>query len=136
MNLVSGGGVDGVSTTTIQRIRPHSTSSAMDRAAVPSFSVGQTKYTLTYAIKKGYFNLVRTLLGLGADPNQVDASEERTNGPTAPLKRNPLIYTTYIRDLTWAKNIARLLLEHGADLSHTDSRRLTPIHYCNYFSHD
>lgn len=87
-------------------------------------SVGQIKYTLTYAIKKGYFNLVRTLLSSGADPNQIDP-EDRQN-----LRKNPLIYSTYIRDETWASSVARILLEYGADLSQTDSRRLNPIHYC------
>ncbi|RMZ95777.1 Receptor-interacting serine threonine- kinase 4 [Brachionus plicatilis] len=83
------------------------------------------RYTTTYAIKKGYFNLVRCLLCLGADPNYV---EEKEN-----LNRTSLIYTTFIKDNRWAENVAYTLLENGADLSKSDSKGLNPIHYCCTF---
>lgn len=88
-------------------------------------SIAQQKYTTTYVIKRGYFNLVRCLLSLGIDPNQVEANE--------PLARTSLIYTTFIRDEKWSLSVARNLLECGADLKQTDSRFLTPIHYCCAF---
>lgn len=92
-------------------------------------SQGRLKYTLTYVIKKGYFNLVRCLLSFGVDPNKADDKET--------LQRTPLIYCTFIRDHQWSITVARNLLEHGASLKKTDSRRLTPIHYCCAFGkHD
>lgn len=86
------------------------------------------RYTTTYVIKKGYFNLVRCLLCLGADPNYVDEKEINN--------RTSLIYTTFIKDNRWAENVAYTLLEHGADLKKSDSKGLTPIHYCCTFGRD
>lgn len=82
--------------------------------------VGRARYTATYAIKKGYFNLVSSLLAEGADANnRVDA-----RGRTA------LIYAMHIRDEAWAVSVTRSLLASGADLSATDTRGLTALHYC------
>lgn len=86
------------------------------------------RYTTTYVIKKGYFNLVRCLLCLDADPNYVDDKEID--------KRTSLIYTTFIKDNRWAENVAYTLLEHGADLKKSDSKGLNPIHYCCTFGRD
>jgi hypothetical protein len=85
------------------------------------------RFTISYVIKNGYFNLVRYLLSVGVDPNHV--SKDATN----PDWYTPLIYCTFIKDEKWAISIAQNLLEHGADLKKTDKNKLTPIHYCCAF---
>ena len=84
-----------------------------------------SRYTTTYVIKKGYFNLVRYLLSTGADPNFVDEKE--------PNSRTSLIYATFIKDETWSLSVAQNLLEFGANLKQTDAKHLNPIHYCCAF---
>ena len=86
------------------------------------------RFTLIYALKKGYFNLAQHLLNLGVDPNLADDSDS--------FKRTPLIYCTFIREERWALTIAQNLLEHNADLRRGDSRHLTPLHYCCAFGLD
>jgi ankyrin repeat protein len=96
--------------------RPHSSTSSFK----PS-----TRYTTTYVIKKGFFNLVRYLLSTGTDPNFVDEKE--------PYLRTSLIYSTFIKDETWSLSVAQNLLEFGASLRQTDAKLLTPFHYCCAF---
>ena len=84
------------------------------------------RFNVVYCIKKGYFNLVRYLLNIGADPNTRDQDK---NG----LKRFGLIYCTFIEDENWALNIAQNLLECGAYLSLKDVNGLTALHYCSAF---
>jgi hypothetical protein len=84
-----------------------------------------TRYTTTYVIKKGYFNLVRYLLSTGTDPNFVDEKEA--------FLRTSLIYSTFIKDETWSLSVAQNLLEFGANLRQTDAKRLTPFHYACAF---
>lgn len=115
-------------TPTLKRFAVDNVNTSPQYDSRPKSSVGQIRYTVTYVIKKGYFNLVHPLLSLGADPNHVDTDDR--NG----MRRNALIYTTFIRDEKWALSVARCLLENGADLSVADSRRLTPIHYCKDWS--
>jgi len=86
------------------------------------------RFTISYVIKNGYFNLVRYLLSVGVDPNHV-SSKDVTN----PDLYTPLIYCTFIKDEKWSLSIAQNLLEHGADLKKTDIHKLTPIHYCCAF---
>ncbi|CAF0730046.1 unnamed protein product [Brachionus calyciflorus] len=86
------------------------------------------RYTTTYSIKKGYFNLIQCLLRLGADPNYCNEKEN--------YSRSSLIYTTFIKDDKWAENISYNLLENGADLSKSDSKGLTAIHYSCAFGRD
>lgn len=85
------------------------------------------RFTISYVIKRGYFNLVRYLLSLGIDPNHVSVKE------SYPDMYTPLIYCTFIKDEKWALSVAQNLLEHGADLKKTDVNKLNPIHYCCAF---
>ena len=84
-----------------------------------------TRYTTTYVIKKGYFNLVRYLLSTGADPNFIDEKEHQL--------RTSLIYSTFIKDETWSISVAQNLLEFGASLKQSDAKGLTAFHYCCAF---
>jgi hypothetical protein len=86
------------------------------------------KYTITYVIKRGYFNLIRYMLKLGVDPNYVNEKED--------LMRTGLILCTFIKDEQWSLNVAHNLLEHGALLNKTDSRYLNAIHYCCAFGRE
>jgi hypothetical protein len=85
------------------------------------------RFTVSYVIKRGYFNLVRYLLSLGLDPNHVDPHQ------SLPEMYPPLIYCTFIKDEKWALGVAQTLLEYGADLKKTDVNKLNPIHYCCAF---
>lgn len=85
------------------------------------------RFTVDYVIKRGYFNLVRYLLGLGLDPNHVSFKD------SYPHMYTSLIYCTFVKDEKWAISLAQNLLEHGADLKQTDSNLLNPIHYCCAF---
>ena len=86
------------------------------------------KYTITYVIKHGYFNLIRYMLSLGVDPNYVNEKED--------FMRTGLILCTFIKDEQWSLNVAHNLLEHGALLNKTDSRYLNAIHYCCAFGRE
>lgn len=84
------------------------------------------RFTILYALRRGYFNLIRHLLANGADPNQADTKDK--------FHRTPLIYCTFIKDDNWALSIAQNLLEHGADLQICDLKGLTALHYCCTFN--
>lgn len=84
------------------------------------------RFNIAYVIKKGYFNLVRYLLNIGADPNVRDRDKNSS-------KRFGLIYCTFIEDEKWALNIAQNLLECGAYLRNKDEYGLTALHYCAAF---
>ncbi len=93
------------------------------------------KYTITYVLRRGYFNLVRYMLTMGIDPNQVSVEKELI-GSTLDNSCTALILCTFIKDETWCLNVARNLLEHGAFLHRTDSRFLNAIHYCCAFGRE
>lgn len=84
------------------------------------------RFNIAYVIKKGYFNLVRYLLNIGADPNVRDRDKNCS-------KRFGLIYCTFIDDEKWALNIAQNLLECGAYLKNKDENGLSALHYCAAF---
>ena len=74
------------------------------------------RFTVSYALNKGFFNLVRYFLVLGLDPNLAD-------------KRSPLIYCTFVRDEAASISIAQNLLEYGANMHQADANGLNVLHY-------
>jgi hypothetical protein len=91
--------------------------------------VTKKQYTLVYVIKKGYFNLVRSLLKSGSEPNHVELKDDLQ-------MRSPLILSTFIKDEKWSFNVAQNLLEYGASLKITDVNRLNGLHYCCAFGNE
>ena len=84
------------------------------------------RFTIMYALKKGYLNLIRHLLCTGVNPNQTDSKDKHS--------RTPLIYCAYIKDTNWALSIAQNLLECGANIKQCDNRGLNVLHYCCTFN--
>jgi hypothetical protein len=84
------------------------------------------RFTMMYALKKGYLNLIRHLLCTGVNPNQIDSKDK--------FYRTPLIYCSYIKDSNWALSISQNLLECGARLEQCDRRGLNVLHYCCAFN--
>ena len=81
------------------------------------------RFTVSYALKNGFFNLVRYFLVLGLDPNLVD-------------KRSPLIYCTFIKDEAASISIVQNLLEYGAEMNQVDTNGLNVLHYTCAFGLD
>ena len=66
------------------------------------------RFTMMYALKKGYLNLIRHILCTGVNPNQIDSKDK--------YYRTPLIYCAYIKDSNWALSISQNLLECGNNI--------------------
>jgi hypothetical protein len=100
--------------------------------------IDSSRYTITFVLQRGYFNLVRYLLLTGLDPNQTSpssTSNSTSTSTTSPYSTSltPLIYCTFIRDQVWAISVAQNLLQSGAKLKFSDNKGLTPLHYCSAF---
>jgi ankyrin repeat protein len=91
----------------------------LSQGALVDVNKGPTFLTpLQVAVFKGYERIVNALLDAGADPNALDE---------AKLGSPPLKYACQIN----REDIARLLLERGADVNGTSQESpLTPIQFC------
>jgi ankyrin repeat protein len=91
----------------------------LSQGALVEVNRGPTFLTpLQVAVFKGYEQIVNALLDAGADPNALDE---------AKLGSPPLKYACQIN----REDIARLLLERGADVNGTSKESpLTPIQFC------
>jgi hypothetical protein len=83
------------------------------------------RFTVIYALRKGYLNLIRHLLYTGSNANSIEIKDL--------TKRTPLIYCTFIKDANWALSVAQNLLEKGANLIKSDNKSLNALHYCCAF---